>query len=66
MYILTEEPGGGRQGDAFGALDNTFGTGEFSEGQAITVLSNELECGSNEASSIFARLISGGYVSEVE
>jgi len=66
MYILTAEPGSGRQGDAFSALDNAFGTDEFSEGQAITVLSNELECGPNEALSIFSRLVSGGYVSETD
>ena len=66
MYILTDEPGGGRQADAFGALDNAFGTEEFSEGQAITVISNGLECGPNEAASILSRLVSGGHVSETD
>jgi len=66
MYILTEEPSGGRQSDAFGVLDNAFGTEEFSEGQAITVISNGLECGPNEAASVLAGLVSGGYVSEID
>lgn len=66
MYILTNEPGGGRQGDAFKALDNAFGTNEFSEGQAVTVVVNELECTDSEALSVFSKLVSSGSVSEVD
>ena len=66
MYILTDEPGSGKLGDAFSALDNTFGTGEFSKGQAITVITNELECSAEEASSVFSKLESSSNISEVD
>ena len=64
MYILTNEPAGGLGKEAFDALDNAFGTGEFSQGQAITVLANALE--SSNAESLLRELVSGGYVTEID
>ncbi len=63
MYILTDEPAGGLRKEAFDALDNAFGTGEFSQGQAETVLANAL--GEN-AESLLRDLMNSGSVTEVE
>jgi len=64
MYILTDEPRSGQSLDAFRALDNAFGTGEFSQGQAIATLANSLEA--SNAESLFRDLVSGGFVTETE
>ncbi len=42
MYILASEPASGIRAEAFAALDDAFGTEEFSRGQALTVISNAL------------------------
>lgn len=63
MYILTDEPTGNLGREAFNALDDAFGTGKFSQGQAITVLANADLKG---AESLFSDLVRGGYVTEVE
>jgi len=65
MYILTDEPASGEQLEAFKALDDAFGTGEFSRGQAITVLVNTFEDAS-KADSLFQNLERGAYITEVE
>lgn len=64
MYILTDEPLGGQQANAFEALDDAFGTGEFSQGQAITVLKNALE--TPNADGLFRSLVQGGHVTETD
>lgn len=64
MYILTNEPQGGIGKDAFEALDGAFGTGEFSQGQALTVIANAVE--TDKAAAVFNDLVSGGYVTEVD
>lgn len=64
MYILTNDPPGGLRKEAFDALDDAFGTGEFSQGQAETVLANSIDTSAPE--SVFRDLVSNGYVTEVE
>jgi len=66
MYILTDEPSGGLRKEAFDALDNAFGTGEFNQGQAITVIANEGLGGTMGAESLLRDLVSGGFVTEVD
>lgn len=66
MYILTNEPTGSLRKEAFEALDNAFGTGEFSQGQAITVLANASLGDTTSAESLFKELVSGGFVTETE
>ena len=63
MFILTDEPAGGLRKEAFHALDEAFGTGEFSQGQAITVLANADLVGPE---ALFRELVSGQFVTETE
>ena len=63
MYILTDEPASGLRKEAFNALDDAFGTGEFSQGQAVTVLTNS---GLDGAEALLRDLVSGGFVAETE
>lgn len=66
MYILADAPSGGSPREAFDVLDNAFGVSEFTEGQAVAAISNQFECSTEEASGTFSRLVSSGYVSEVD
>ena len=66
MYILTDEPAGGLKKNAFDALDEAFGTSEFSQGQAVTVLANADLGGSTGAESLLRDLVGSGCVTEVE
>lgn len=63
-YILTDEPPGGQRLDAFQALDDAFGTSEFSQGQALTVIGNSLE--TPNSGSLFNDLLRGEYITETE
>lgn len=66
MFILTDEPAGGLRKEAFHALDEAFGTGEFSQGQAITVLANADLGSAARAESLFRELVNGNFVTETE
>ena len=58
MYMLTDEPEG--HNAAWEALDNAFGTEEFSREDAAITLSQ-----AGISGNAFDKLVSGGYVSEV-
>ena len=60
MYILTDKPSG--YNTAWEALDNAFGTEEFSREEAVSALS---QAGIEDEYGTFDRLVSNGYVSEV-
>ena len=60
MYILTDEPRG--HNAAWEALDNVFGTEEFSREDAASVLT---QTGISDEYSVLNRLVNAGYVSEV-
>jgi hypothetical protein len=66
MYILMHEPqeSGTMLAGAFGALDQVYGSQEFSESQAVDAIISVLG-GSAPASSLFNNLVAKGYVSEV-
>ncbi len=66
MYILTNEPASGLRKEAFNALDDAFGTGEFNQGQAVTVLANADLGGTVSTESLLRDLVSSGYITEVE
>lgn len=64
MYILLDEPSGGNIKEAFEVLDETFGSGEFTDGQAISAINVALEVGASKAQSMFNSLVAGKYVGE--
>jgi len=65
MYQLVDEPKGGTLAEAFEALDDAFGTGEFSEGQAISAISLGMSVDDSRASELLRNLIARGCVEEV-
>ena len=66
MYILVNEPAGGIRKEAFDALDNAFGTGEFSQGQAVTVLANAELGNATSAESLLRDLVNNECIAETE
>ncbi len=64
MYVLLSEPSGGETKEAFEVLDETFGSGGFTEGQAISAINIALETGSSKAQGLLNKLISGDYIGE--
>lgn len=64
MYILLDEPNGGDSKEAFEVLDETFGSGEFTSGQAIGAINIALETGPTKAQSLFNKLVANGCVGE--
>ena len=63
MYILGDSPR--TQSDAFDALENVFGSEEFSAGDAVTVLEEVLDLDLGGARSELNRLIRSGTIEEV-
>jgi len=64
MYILLHEPSGGDTHEAFEVLDATFGSGGFTQGQAVNAINLALEIGTSKAQGLVNSLISGGYIGE--
>lgn len=64
MYVLLTEPSGGDTKDAFEVLDETFGSGGFTPGQAISAISIALEVSSSKAQSLVNKLLAGDYLGE--
>jgi hypothetical protein len=57
MYILTDEPQGqGPVKEAFNAIDNAYGSEEFSDNQAVAAIVNSVGCSEAEATSLFSQL----------
>lgn len=66
MYILADEPEkGGALADVFDALDDAFGTDEFSEDQAVSAIALGLSVDDTRASQLFKNMNDRGFVSEV-
>lgn len=66
MYILVDEPkSGGALSDAFNAIDDAFGTDEFSEGQGISAIALSMEVSDTRASELLKNLVARGCVEEV-
>jgi len=63
MYILGEPPE--TQNEAYDALENVFGSSEFSAQEAIEVISNVLETELMQAQTKFTTLLRAGHVEEV-
>ena len=64
MYVLLSEPPGGESKEAFEVLDETFGSGSFTLGQATSAISVALEVSTSKAQSLANKLIAGDYVGE--
>ena len=65
MYQLIEEPKGETLGEAFQALDDAFGTGEFSEGQGVSAIALGMDVDDSRASELLRNLVARGCVEEV-
>ena len=57
MYVLLCEPSGRESKEAFEVLDETFGSGSFTLGQATSAISIALEVSSSKAQSLANKLI---------
>lgn len=64
MYVLLQEPSDRTSKEAFEVLDETFGSGSFTEGQAINVISLALEIDTNKARSRLSTLLSHDCIGE--
>ncbi len=64
MYILLNEPPGGETKEAFEVLDETFGSGGFTAGQAANAIGIALEVDSSKAQGLLNKLIAGDYLGE--
>ena len=62
MYVLGEPPR--TSSEAFDALENVFGSEEFSAGDAVTVLVEVLDLDSGRARGEFNRLLRSGVIEE--
>ena len=65
MYQLVDEPKGRTLAEAFEALDDAFGTGEFSEGQGVSALALGMSVNDSRASELLRNLVQRGCVEEV-
>lgn len=65
MYMLVNSPSSGIQKQAFEVLDEVFGTGEFTEGQAINSIAVGLEIDNGQATSIFHNMVRTENIGEV-
>jgi len=65
MYVLVDEPKGGQLADAFNALDDSFGTGEFSDGQGVSAIALGMEVEDSRATELLKNLVARGCVEEV-
>ena len=64
MYALIDEPKGGVLKDAFNALDEAFGTEEFSREQAVSAIAMELEVDDARAEELLKNLVARNCVEE--
>ena len=64
MYILIEEPKGGTLLTAFEALDDAFGTAEFSEAQGVSAIALGMEVSDSRASELLHNLVQRECVGE--
>ena len=64
MYMLVSEPKGGDLHEAFDALDDAFGTEEFSESQGVSAIALGMEVDDSRASSLLKNLVQRGCVGE--
>lgn len=66
MYILASKPSkDGTLSDAFDAIDNSFGTDEFSDEQAASAIALAMSVDDRKAEQLFKNLIDRSFVSEV-
>ena len=67
MYILAEEPksSGSLAEEAFNAIDQVYGTEEFTQEQAIEAITKVTGWSQSFAAGYFHALVDGNYVSEV-
>jgi len=65
MYMLVNSPGGGQSKEAFDALDEVFGTNEFSKGQAVNTISVAMELDNATADSLFNQMVRSENIGEV-
>jgi hypothetical protein len=65
MYTLAMEPKEGNLADAYKAIEDAFGTGEFTDGQAVSAICLNLEVDDARGYSLFKNLIERGCVAEV-
>jgi len=64
MFTLVEEPKGETLLSAFRALDDAFGTEEFSEGQGVSAISLSLEVDDSKAVELLKNLARRGCIQE--
>ena len=64
MYQLVDEPKGGTLQEAFSALDDAFGTSEFSEGQGVSAIALGMDVDDSRASELFKNLVKRECVEE--
>jgi len=64
MYTLVDEPKEGKLQDAFNVLDDSFGTGEFSEGQGVSAIALGMEVDDSRAAELLRNLVQRGCVEE--
>ena len=65
MYMLVSSPKSKDQKEAFNALDEGFGTEEFTQGQAVNTIAVALEISEPQAGSMLTSLIRNNSVGEV-
>jgi hypothetical protein len=63
--MLTSSPAKGELKQAFDVLDEVFGTGEFTDGQAVNSIAVGLEVDNSQAQNIFNVLVRNENVGEV-
>jgi len=67
VYILADKPTKpGSLLEAFDAVDEAFGTGEFSEEQAVSAVALGMSVPDTRASQLFRDLIQQDFISETE
>jgi hypothetical protein len=67
MYILADKPKkSGTLSDAFDAIDEAFGTGEFSEDQAVSAIALGLSVPNERATQLLKDLVQQEFVTEVD
>ena len=64
MYVLLSEPSGGESKEAFEVLDETFGSGSFTLGQAASAISIALEVSTSKAQSLANKLVADDCIGE--
>ena len=65
MFMLIKSPNSGQLKEAFDVLDEVFGTGEFTVGQAVNSIQVGLEVETGQAQTIFSTLKRNENIGEV-